>query len=85
MPPPAKKDGLAVLAVAKPDGDKPYGHDEPDADDYEEPVNGGADFDGTAERLGQMLNVPEGHRDEFKVTLKEAIHACVRGYQDERE
>lgn len=85
MPEPKKKPGgLAALIMAKPEGDRPYG--EPDGDEatgYGEEDNRGASFDAAAESLMRQLNIPEGHRDEFKTSLKETIHACVRGYSDE--
>jgi hypothetical protein len=53
-------------------------------DEEEEMTNEGASFDAAAESLGQQLNVPQGKRAQFKVTLKEAIHACLRaGYKEE--
>jgi hypothetical protein len=80
MMPEPKKHG-ALLALLSGD------HGEPDEDDsadgYEEEDNMGASYDAATESLARQLNVPEGHRDEFKTTLKEAIHACVRGYEPE--
>ncbi len=69
-PPSDEKEGKAYSKVTS----------DADDDDEEEMTNEGASFDAAAESLGQQLNVPQGKRDQFKATLKEAIYACVRGH-----
>lgn len=58
---------------------------EGEGDDSEEeaPSNLGASFDNASESLLQQLNVPQGRRAQVKEALKEAIHACMRGYPKE--
>lgn len=63
-------------AVAGPDGD-----DLPD----DEEDNLGASYTAVSESLARQLNIPEGKRDEFRTTLKEVIHACIRGKYPEEE
>lgn len=82
---PDKKPGALVAMLAfgkkKTKSEPSIGDDtEEEAEEsYEDPVNEGASYDAASEALLQQLNVPQGRRPMVKESLKEVIHACLRG------